>query len=220
MLAPMVNGDADPLSGYEYHAFLSYRRVKRWRKAIDIIHDHLEGHLQTMLGGEIAHVRVFKDTRDIDVGSDWPGELGHALARSVVFVPVLWPEYFAPHRHWCRKELSHMLARREQLRQASDRPPALIFPLKIVDFVLPVLQDVQAFDVSDLPVSPLMTPRSAKSRQLEQRLHPFADQMLATIRRPPPFDPGWVDLVTEDFSHVFTLQTATQHDQPGLGDAA
>jgi hypothetical protein len=216
----MAGGAGNGLqAGYEYHVFLSYRRVPDWKKVVDIIHGHLERRLQTMLGMEIPKVRVFKDDRDVEYGEEWPPELARALSSSMVFVPVLWPEYFAPHKHWCRTELSHMLTRREQLRGPDGIAPALIYPVKIVNFKPPPIADIQAFDVSDLPVSSLMTPRSPKSQQLEKRLYPFVETMLTAIRNPPSYDPSWFRMAADEFADVFSLEARIQHDRPDLGDA-
>jgi hypothetical protein len=200
---------------YKYQAFLSYRRVPLWRRVVEIIHYHIEGRLRTDLGGEFDDVVVFHDVRNTDIGARYPQTLAETLAASITFVPILWPEYFASAKHWCREELGQMLARRESLRVKGIATP-LIFPIKIHDFDPPDIGDIQALDLSKR-VNPLMTLRSAQSRQLWKELEPLTTALESTIRNPPPYDPSWAALATGRFYSLFTAERKSQTELPTLG---
>jgi len=203
---------------YQYQAFLSYRRIPYWDKVIDIIHYHIQGRLRTDLGGEMSEVVVFRDVSNTDIGSSYPQALAEKLAASITFIPILWPEYFASTKHWCREELGQMLARRESLRAQGIGTP-LIFPIRIHNFDHfdpPDIGDIQALDLSKY-VNPLMTRGSAQSRRIWKELEPLTNALEKTIRNPPPYNPSWAALATEKFQALFIGERKPQTEFPTLG---
>ena len=203
---------------YEYDVFLSYRRNPWWSKVVHILHRQIEERLQFDLGGEMQ-VRVFRDQTGVDIGTEYPQELGRKLAASKTFVPILWPEYFAPGRHWCKAELEQMVARRNAMR-AQGIGTSLIFPVKIHEFVpKQEIGDIQTLDVSRR-ITPLMTMSSWDSQRLWKELEPLTIALERTIRDPPPYDPEWATMAVEDFEALFTMEQKEQRHLPTLGGAA
>jgi hypothetical protein len=206
------------VADYRYHVFLSYRRASSWLKVVRIIHECLEHHLQTTLGGNdnSQQIRVFRDDHEVDYGAEWPLEIAEALASSTVLVPVLWSEYFANSHPWCQTELGLMRARRDAIRNSAGHCPPLIFPIKIYDCPLPHVGDIQTLDVSNI-VTPMMTKNSQDGKRLWRSLEGFSKDIANTLSAPPALDSSWAALAYEPCEQLFTVACELQRDLPTLG---
>jgi hypothetical protein len=171
------------MSGYRWDVFLSFRRWQEWPAWIEA---HFEPLFRHYLGEELGdEPRVFIDWdwRQRRPG-DWPRELGVALSRSRVLVPLLSRLYFRS--PWCSAEYDLLHLRERAFGQA------LIVPAVIHDG-----RDFpeHAVRTSSVELSrytnPRLAPRSPKAEALADKIAEWVPLVVQAIRGAPEHDPTW-----------------------------
>jgi hypothetical protein len=121
-------------AGYEYHAFVSYPRIKKADGTPDVEHPinlcarQVRDALVRQLAYSVPNPRVFLDV-EMGGGVDWERRLQRALCRSVVMVAICAGIYYHPSHAWCGLEWAAMDALgRRRLR---DSELLAIFPLML-----------------------------------------------------------------------------------------
>jgi len=111
--------------GYEYDAFVSYKRGFPFG---DWVHETFLPLFEPLLVNALNQpsAKVFVDTAEIRPGESWPISLKNALAHSRCLVAIWSPSYF--HSESCKRELSVLLRReRQEGYRTLQKPNGLIW---------------------------------------------------------------------------------------------
>lgn len=196
---------------YDYDVFISYRRgggARRW------VERHFAPTLADCLEFELDHEpRVFFDQK-LEVGTTWPADLGHQLAKSRMLIS-LWSKNYLQ-SDWCALELSHMLARETDLGfRTADNPKGLIAICVIHDGErLPGdLGAIQSFGIREF-FNTRMREDSQMATDLETALRAHAPTLAGIIELAPPFRPDWPARAAKDFYHAYKDRTMPSQDAP------
>lgn len=130
---------------YKYDIFLSYTRKHPHSQWVnDVFFPLFVPYVEDALNSKI---KVFKDDREIQAGSDWEHIILNSLLHSRVMVPILSPSYFMS--EWCRREFQVFHYR--QIKQGfmcEKNPYGLIVPVRINDgdFFPDCVKKIQSLD--------------------------------------------------------------------------
>lgn len=187
--------------------FLSHRRTDRDR--IDWTRDKFMRPLRSFLYENMGQVKIFFDEQ-IETGSQWPVELGNALATSKILIPLLSPAYF--YSDWCRMEFSLMHHRFETFGGR------LIFPIIIEDGdrFEPKVLAIQSQRIHDYS-NPWLCINTPKYEEFTEKIRSWVPSISAAIQSAPAFDPSWGQFHRSQFEHLFILNTPTQRTVPNIG---
>ena len=173
---------------YIYDIFISYKRddeINKWIKK------HLEPLLALAVELELGYRPViYRDDRLKD-GGTWPLDLGNALGRSKVLIPLWTKVYF--HSKWCIRELSTILEREQSTNcRTYLNPNGLIIPLILHDCeeVKPQLKHIQSRPIREC-FNVRMSRDSPLAEQLEDELSEAAKGIAHAIRKAPEWQPDW-----------------------------
>lgn len=170
-----------PPADYTWHVFLSFRHWEEWPVWVQ---RHFDPLFRLYLGEELGfEPKVFVDWQKHKAG-DWPTELGLALARSRVLVPLLSRMYF--NSAWCTTEYELMRKREERCK-------------------LPLIVPAIIHDGQDLPdharrryavelaqyANPRMTRDSPRGEMLADLIAGWVPTVADAISAAPPHDPAW-----------------------------
>jgi hypothetical protein len=198
---------------YDYDVFLSYRRSNFWPKYVK---EHFLPKFRHWLGATLGREpEIYFDEEVIRVGDTWPRHLADGLAHSRVLVCLWTKEYFSS--EWCKRELSHMLARRQFLTEGPQGPPRLIFAVLLHDSedIDEILTDIQQLPLQKY-CNPWMYRHGITAERLSMRIEKFATDVAGAVAQAPNFDPGWAKLTGEEFWGLFEGR-AKQEKLPSLG---
>jgi len=198
---------------YEYHVFLSYRRHGEWPEWVSTVFYPIFSH---WLGEELGEdAEIFFD-QNMEAGVPWPTNLGHALAHSRVLVPLLSRQYF--NSHWCKAELSHMLARQKSFGLDASRR-GLIVPATIHDgqdlpSCVAQITRVRLEDYANIRLAK----NSPTEEELSRRICNWVPDIAKAIHAVPECDPEWRHLAIEEFLKLLATPQSKQRKIPSLGD--
>jgi hypothetical protein len=156
--------------------------------------------------------RVFFDIQ-IESGTTWPLDLGHKLARSRVLIS-LWSKNYLRSR-WCTLELSHMLAREEEMGfRTAAKPGGLIAICVIHDGdSLPLdLGKIQTFEVKGQFIT-RMRQDSEAAENLEAALRFQAPTLAQIIDAAPTFQTSWATDAAIRFYEAYWDTTEPSQDE-------
>ena len=198
---------------YKWDAFLSYRRADDWPRFVDgIFLPMLRRELSDALGGQ---AKIFHDMR-IEVGAEWPQELGLALATSKILICLWSRQYFSS--DWCKAELSQMLARREAIGGIPLPPLVISAVIHDGDHIPEELGSIQRLDIH-LYASPDLAEHSPRREELSFCVRDLAEHAAKSIEKAPPFDAAWTRLSVDTFDALFATKRG-QFMVPSLGGNA
>ena len=201
------------MADYEYHIFLSYRRMDedwvRWTR------ENFVRPLRSLLRPALGDVKIFVDEQ-IETGVSWPAHLAAAHAHSRLLIPVLSRDYF--NSDWCRLELALMHHRETQLGyRTAAKPDALILPFVIDDGQTfpPEVQAMQGEPIHNF-ANPDMRIDSPRQEEFTEHLRRWCPRVLTALNSIPTFDPAWETLAHENFNEMFRIHMASQKTLPSL----
>ena len=197
---------------YQWDVYLSYRRSNDWPRFVEIHFLPKFRHwLDAALGRES---KIFVDVREIETGDAWPYKLADGLAHSKTMVCLWSREYFSS--KWCAGELTQMLARRKSAI-GTFGPPPLILAVVIHDSenLDRSLADIQRFALQDYS-NPWIAEGSPTAERLSVEIERLARDVADALARVPEYDDTWLDLVADEFMHLFDAGP-TQDLPPSLG---
>lgn len=174
---------------YVFDAFISYSHspvIKPWVN--NFFYPHFESWLTQFMGGELA--RVFLDKDGIRPGQRWPQRLRDALLTSKCLVPVYSGDYFF--KIWCFSEWSNFV-KRENVLGLNGTAESLILPIIHNDgqYFPGKAMEYQTFDFKDCRTTSGNFQNHANFPVFEGKVERLAQAVAQTVRRAPPFDPGW-----------------------------
>lgn len=198
---------------YEYHIFISYRRMDNdW---ICWTRDCFKRPLETLLRPALGNIRIFFDEQ-IETGSSWPLRLATAHARSQIMIPILCRDYF--NSDWCRLELALMYEREQKLNYRSIKnPEALILPFIIDDGdCFPIeIQAIQSESIHKF-ANPFMRKGTPSHANFAERLRTCCGRIENAIQSAPPFDPAWENENYDHFKEMFRIKLPAHKIVPSL----
>nr|WP_314498875.1 TIR domain-containing protein [uncultured Chryseobacterium sp.] len=173
---------------YQYDIFISYRRDDLTLKWIEThLVPLLKLHIKMELGREPT---IFIDST-LEQGSTWPIELGSALGRSRLIIPLWTKTYLGS--VWCTHEISHMIEREKKCGfRTYQKPTGLIFPTIIHDGeTLPLyLTTIQKTEIQEC-FNVRMSIDSPKAEVLDDKLRLMSITIAEAINAAPDWEEDW-----------------------------
>lgn len=149
---------------YQYEIFLSYPRVPMVVKWLDRFFEPLFSQWvrEELLARDYRSApRIFRDSREIGAGEQWPRALRDAARDSMCSVAILLPSYF--HSSYCRAEWKTFQVRGQAFKRN------LLIPIRFHDCLhLDVAE--QIFDLSQYTAMVEDTPRHVEFHELLKTL--------------------------------------------------
>ena len=191
---------------YQYDVFVSYKRYPDTHLWIT---EHFVPLLEVRLAFELNRKpNIFVDSQ-IESGTSWPSELGVALGKSRILIPLWTGDYLAS--LWCTEELSHMLAReaKEKLRTA-QRPHGVIVPAFVHDGEKfpAALKHIQYFEIQKT-FNLRMARTSPRAEDLDSALAAQAPAIANCINHAPPWRKEWPKKAAALFFKKYYQKTKT-----------
>jgi MinD-like ATPase involved in chromosome partitioning or flagellar assembly len=182
--------------GYEYDVFVSFERSSLLMEWVPHFVAMLKDRLEVLMPWQPA---IFTDLHEIDLGSQWQGEIERPLLRSRVMLALITPRYFR--RQSTAREFLTFLQ-----RDQADR--SVLFPVILAGHYKnfpPQVQEHHLFDMSAFLMHALPNMRSsAKFAEWAQEIGRLAELLVPMIEHAPPFDPDWTvagdDLLQPDLA--------------------
>jgi hypothetical protein len=209
----MIGRTPEPMADYEYHIFISYRRMDeewvRWTR------ENFVRPLRSLLRPGLGDVRIFIDEQ-IETGTSWPDYLARALAHSRLLIPILSRDYF--NSDWCRLELALMRHREKEMGYRTITNPAvLVLPFVIDDghFFPAEVQSMQGEPIHKF-ANPCMRSDSPRQEEFAEHLRKWCPRIESAIVSVPPFDPVWETTVHDQFTEMFKIKMASVKTLPAL----
>jgi hypothetical protein len=178
---------------YQHHVFISFYRHEDWTPWA---RELFRGLLATYLSDDFPDVDIYVD-KQIQEGADWPIELGRALARSRVMVPIFSGAYFES--QWCLHELDLMVGRSKGKPDRKLIVPVIVHDGERIPDAVDRKQAAQfdKFRLAGLRKdNPLYQEFSAAVKDL-------APSVIAAIDSAPEFDEAWLDEAEQRCNEVY-----------------
>jgi hypothetical protein len=201
------------MDDYEYDVFLSYQRLEQWPQWVLLTFlPILKTWLATQLG---RRTEIFVD-QAMSEGKSWPNELGVALARSRVLVPLFCRSYFGS--RWCVQEFALMVKREEMTGfNFGINSQRLIIPALIHDgeYLPDNAKEIQSCDLSEY-ANPRTVPRGPTEEALSQAIKKWVPSIEAAIDAAPPFEREWEKMNVKEMVRQFKRRKPIQRKPPRI----
>jgi MinD-like ATPase involved in chromosome partitioning or flagellar assembly len=188
--SPEVTAPPVTSSGYEFDVFVSYEggSLRDW--VIEFV-DSLKAEL-ALKGTE--EPRIFMDTREIKIGSNWEEEIAKALLRSKVMLALVTPRYF--HRGFAAAEFQTF-----RDRGRAGNPVLLPVILGGENSQFPrYFRVIKWLDMRDIPISSIFkTPRGRRPVQWRNKMTELVETLNEMIENAPKFNPKWTTSIPSGF---------------------
>ncbi len=202
--------------GYEYEAFISYKRLDKesikWMQEIFIPCFHR--HLRLAISNT---AKIFFDY-GIETGSNWPAKLAEGLAKSKILVGLWCRPYFES--IWCKTELSLMYARERKYKFATRKnPQRLIVPATLHDGddFPKKARMIQPKDLRDY-FNVRLAEKSPRMEMLETVIGNWMPDIVRAIKAAPNYSPGLSKVAYKSFMKAFSISSREQTKLPNIGN--
>jgi hypothetical protein len=203
---PLAMIQVEGSSHYLYDIFISYKRHPEWDNWVQ---EHIRNLLDTYLTQELARApEIFIDDK-IEIGSDWPEQLGRNLGGAKILIPILSKDYFAS--DWCIHELDLMHGR--LLRHPECR---IIIPLirHDGDMIPSEINRIKSYDIKKFG-NPDIQRRTPRYEQFSDVIGEIAPLIANAIQQAPTYNSAWQAECTCRFDSLYRARTGSG-DKPDV----